>query len=94
MDFFNRALQFPSKMFKWEILSLIHKCIIGNPEKRTKDQIVITTHKHFMNMHSIITWEKEKAGTDQIIALTTKIDYLEKNLEATETTTLAMSKGQ
>ena len=80
LDFFNSAIDVPCKTFKSEVVSMKNRFLLGNPDKWSEDYIITTILQHFTNMDNDKVWQKELAETDQIIALTTKVDNLQSAL--------------
>ena len=80
-DLFEGALAVPCKSFRHQIGWMKNTWLAGNKEGWTKDKIVQLMLKHYTNMDTDRTWQKELAETEQIISLATKVDLLQKQLD-------------
>ena len=81
MDIFEGALTAKIKTFVSEVLSMKLKWARGNSHGWTRKDIVYEISSLYTNIHSDGTWARELDETDQIIALTTQIDTLQKEVK-------------
>ena len=80
MDILQGALQAKCKTFVSQVQSMKQRWLLGNPDNLTKDTLVSNLVQYYSNMVEDGTWKKEFEETDQIIALTTLVNDLQKNM--------------
>jgi len=80
LDVFAGCEQVKCKTFKDEMTRMKNRWLLNNPDNWSCSYITTTMLMHYTNMNApgVDTWAKESAETNQIIALTTRIQELEK----------------
>ena len=81
LDIFQGALEAKCKTFVSEIWLMQQKWFLGNPENWTKEHIVSTLIQYYTNMVEDGTWKWEHQETNQIIALTTQVQEIKRDID-------------
>ena len=81
VDLFDGYLKTPCQEFKAKIQSMKNEYRLGNSDE-TRETIVSNTITTFVNMRDDDTWSGGIQRTDQVIALSTQINSVQKQLES------------
>ena len=92
-DYLTMAAETPCKSFAAEVGSLKTKWQLGTDATLTPEHIRNTIEQMYTNYVADGTWKRELEESSQVIALATKIDHLEKQLQNTVALATAINQS-